>query len=748
MPSHRPGAAGPRRARPHPCIRSATIAARGALGRRRLVAAAGLTAALLVPAAGPEPAGAQEGALPADRLTPLPSLNLSGTTGLIDMPSAEAQPEGELNATVSTFGGITRTTLTFQVLPRVSGSFRYTGTQDLNFAGFDDYYDRSFDLRVLLLAEREGALWPSVSVGLQDFIGTGISSAEYVVATKSLGRGLKVTAGLGWGRLGSYEDIGSPFGDRPPIDVGLGGGIDADVFFRGPMAPFGGIEWQATERLGFKLEYSSDAYLLESRDQGVFDRSSPINAGIEYRLNDFIRLGGYYLYGSEVGASVQFALNPRRPPNVGSIAPAASPVLRRPAPAAGGYSTAWAASPATASTLRDGVEEALDDEGLRLEAFAASPTTVEIRIANQRYDASAQAIGRAARMLSRTMPPSVETFTIVPVRDGLALSAVTLRRSDLEDAVIEPDGTEGLQTVTRVARPGRLPPGAIAEDAYPRYSWAIGPYTRFSYFDPGEPVRYEVGARASGRIDLAPGLIVQGSVTQPLASTIDDIDPDDLGTSGLPRVRTDFPLYGRDSGPGLQALTAAYYTRLGGDVYGRVTAGYLERMYGGVSTEVLWKPVDSRLGLGAELNYARKRDYDQGFGFQDYDVVTGHASAYYQLDYGFAAQVDAGRYLAGDWGATFGLARTFANGWVVGGFFTLTDATDEEFGEGSFDKGLSLSIPVSWFTGRPDRSRLSTTIRPVTRDGGARLGVPGRLYGILSPYHGAELDETWGSVLR
>ena len=68
------------------------------------------------------------------------------------------------------------------------------------------------------------------------------------------------------------------------------------------------------------------------------------------------------------------------------------------------------------------------------------------------------------------------------------------------------------------------------------------------------------------------------------------------------------------------------------DVYARTTLGYLEEMYGGVSTEVLWKPADSRLGLGAEVNYARQRDFDLGFGFQDYDVVTGHASAYYDFD--------------------------------------------------------------------------------------------------------------------
>ena len=45
-------------------------------------------------------------------------------------------------------------------------------------------------------------------------------------------------------------------------------------------------------------------------------------------------------------------------------------------------------------------------------------------------------------------------------------------------------------------------------------------------------------------------------------------------------------------------------------------------------------------------------------------------------------KVDAGRYLAGDWGATFALDREFDNGWKVGAYFTLTDMPFDEFGEG------------------------------------------------------------------
>jgi len=78
-------------------------------------------------------------------------------------------------------------------------------------------------------------------------------------------------------------------------------------------------------------------------------------------------------------------------------------------------------------------------------------------------------------------------------------------------------------------------------------------------------------------------------------------------------------------------------------------------MFGGVSGEILWKPTSSNLALGIEINYARQRDFDSQLGFLDYGVVTGHASAYLTWGNGFFTQVDVGRYLAGDWGATFTL---------------------------------------------------------------------------------------------
>jgi hypothetical protein len=168
-------------------------------------------------------------------------------------------------------------------------------------------------------------------------------------------------------------------------------------------------------------------------------------------------------------------------------------------------------------------------------------------------------------------------------------------------------------------------------------------------------------------------------------------------------------------------------------------------MFGGVSGELLWKPVGSRLALGVEANYVKQRAFS-GLGFQDYSVATGHASAYYEFGNGYLGQVDVGRYLAGDIGATVTLAREFENGWKVGGFFTLTDVSSEDFGEGSFDKGINLTIPVNWFLGTPTKQTNSMTIRPIQRDGGQRLEVPGRLYDQVRSGHRNALEQNWSGV--
>ena len=695
------------------------------------------------------------GAMAQDR----PTLGLWGMTGLIDMPSGESLPDGFLSFSHSRFGPISRNTLTFQITPRLSGSFRYVEIRHFNDRfcppdctggnAFQKYYDRNFDLRYQVL--KESKYFPAVTIGLQDFVGTGLSAAEYIVATKNVGHGIKVTAGLGFGRLGSYRPIAAPLGPRPRINFGVGGNFNFGPFFRGNMAPFGGIEWQINDKWGLKAEYSSDAYREESRIRRTFVRSSPFNFGVEYQVSDAIRLGAYELYGTELGISVNIVLNPNERPSGGIGGPGPEPVQPRPSIASNpdSWSTGWVTEPGAPSILIGNITRKLEDTGIRVESLSLTADTAQIRIRNVLYDASAQAIGRVARVLTQTLPASIETFEIIPVVYGLPAAKITVRRSDIESLEFAPDGATTLRARTAITSAGAPYPNlALNPNIYPKFSWSIAPFTRTRLFDPGNPFQIEAGARLSGSVEVSPGFLLSGAVTKNVLGQLGFARL--RNNSLLPHVRTDADLYDVYGDPGIETLTASYFASVAPNLYGRISVGYLERMYGGVSTELLWKKPGNRLALGVELNYAKQRNPNGGLGFDyfHYSIPTGHVSAYYDLGKGYQAQLDVGQYLAGDRGGTLTLTREFSTGWKVGVFATLTNVSAKQFGEGSFDKGITIEIPIAWLIGNPTTATRQVTIRPIQRDGGARLAVDRRLYDLLKRDGQSGLDSQWGRFWR
>lgn len=678
------------------------------------------------------------------------TLSFSGVPGIIDMPSGEALPDGSIAVTVGGFGPQARTTLTFQITPRISGSFRTTSTRNWNdvvASDYETYVDRSFDLRFLVLKETD--YLPSLTVGLQDFIGTGLFSAEYIAATKTFSDRVKVTAGLGWGRLGSYGAIGS-FGSRPEFDsatVGNGGKVSTGQWFKGDVAPFAGVEWKINDRWTAKAEYSSDVFAVEAGQRQTFDRNSPFNFGIEYQRGDGMRFGLYSLYGSEVGLSFNLILNPKRRAATGILGPAPVSVGVRPTRGSdpSSYDGGWVTQPDGAETLYANLSKRLAVDGMTIEHFSYTVTTAHLRIRNATIDAGPQAIGRAARALSHVMPASVEVFEIVPVVRGMGTSKVTIRRSDLEVLEHAPGNDALLRETVSIADAGSVPETGLGPDIYPKLTWGLAPAIRVS-----GPLKGEVGLRLNARYEIRPGLLLSGSIFKGLADNLDkyEVRPEDI--SVLPHVRSDIHDYNVDGDPSLDRLTLAWYAKPADNVYSRVTVGYLERMHAGVSAELLWKPATGRLALGAEVNYSKQRDTDGGLGFGDYDygLATGHVSAYYDFGKGFLGQVDVGRYLAGDVGATFSLDREFASGVKVGAFATFTSASAAEFGEGSFDKGIRLTVPMNWILGQPSRDEFETTVRSLQRDGGARLDVEGRLYESIRDYHIGRLDSQWGRAWR
>ncbi|WP_261399150.1 YjbH domain-containing protein [Leisingera daeponensis] len=673
-----------------------------------------------------------------------------GTPGLIETPTAEMYPDGTLSFTSGMLDQALRATMTFQMLPWVHGSFRYAVIKDFD-GSIGNRYDRSFDIHFLL--REEGQRSPALALGLRDFGGTGIYASEYLVATKTIRDRLKLSGGIGWGRMAGRGSFSNPLGylidrfktreDSNTGGISETGQLDFGNWFRGDAALFGGASWAYSDRLTLLAEYSPDLYTKE-RDRIGFEAKSPLNFGLQYRFENGSQLTASYMYGSTLGVSYTYFIDPRQSVAPGGQGASPPPLL----PINQAVLASWNLPDHTdaARGRQQVLKQALNQEGLRLVYLEGEEALIRVGVENATYGQAAQAIGRTARVLANNLPVQTRSFDIALMSNGVPLSSVRINREDLYELEHDPDGSWRSLARAEISDSIPLITGGFTSDAYPHFTYRFGPYLQASFFDPDAPLRYEIGAQAGLDYTPKPGLTLSAGLRQPAAGNLDASQRQ--SNSVIQHVRSDWGLYAQRSDLRIEHLTAEYIWRPRTNLYARTTLGYLETMYGGLSAELLWFPTNSRLALGVEMNYVKQRDFDVLFGFQDYSTATGHVSAYYDLPGEYHAQIDVGRYLAGDYGATLTLDREFSNGFKVGAFFTLTDIGFGDFGEGSFDKGIRLEIPVSWLTGRPSRNRLAQVIRPVLRDGGARLNVRNRLYGVTREARAQQLVKGWGRFLR
>ena len=92
----------------------------------------------------------------------------------------------------------------------------------------------------------------------------------------------------------------------------------------------------------------------------------------------------------------------------------------------------------------------------------------------------------------------------------------------------------------------------------------------------------------------------------------------------------------------------------------------------------------------------------------------------------------------------------FNNGWEIGAFATLTDVDFAVFGEGSFDKGIVIKVPLNWLSGKKSRQIRSAVIRPIQGDGGAKLFLNDDkyLYRNIKAYGKHSFLNNWNRVYR
>jgi hypothetical protein len=420
-----------------------------------------------------------------------------------------------------------------------------------------------------------------VTVGLQDFLGTGVNAAEYVVATKTVGSAVRVTAGLGWGRLGTYNGFDNPLGrvsDRfltRPEEFASGedqGGVpNYESWFRGDAALFGGVEWAPSPRWILKAEYSSDDAYLDGAGDPLFERASPFNFGATWRPRPGIQLGLGYLYGSELSFGATITVNPNQRPFFTGLDSAPVPVAVRT------EAVSWDRATLPEPALRDRLAQALRTEGVTLVALEIDDTRARLRYANGRYRSQAQAMGRILRILSVELPPSVETITLEPVERGIPLSSARFARSDIETYENEVGGTAStLQRVVWATR-GPTPAWWSFPPRRPPSPGASGRSSATRFSTPDKPIAFSLSAELSASYEFQPNLVLSGAVRQRLLPRPDgDGDDEPVEPIGdVPVVRRDVGLYGGDGRPTLDRLTLAWYSRPGRDLYGRITAGYL-----------------------------------------------------------------------------------------------------------------------------------------------------------------------------
>lgn len=681
--------------------------------------------------------------------TPEPTASEWGGIGLLQTPTARMAEEGEVAFTASHTSPYSRYNLVMQPFPWLEGAFRYINVTNRRYgsealSGDQNYKDKSIDFKVRLWQESRWA--PEVAFGMRDVGGTGLFSSEYLVVSKRFGP-VDASLGLATGYIGNRGDFSNPLGwidedfKTRPSSTGEWGNLSGKAMFHGPVGIFGGVVYQTPwDRLQLKLEYDGNDYRHEPQSNNL-KQDTPINLGAVFTVNRNIQLAAGWERGNTAMFAITFRSNPAHSPAMPKLLDAPPEPLQRRTSGlpsvpnsvtSNGTSSTPLASTTDTTDWEDVAHRLRSNAGIRVEEISRRGQELFVTGQQLRYFYPAQSLGRSARILDNSAPADIEWFTLVDKRLGMPVAETSVSRAKFVDYVDHRIDLDQLKLGTELNAPATRADEVLYRAPFKRFGGGFNVSYNQNLGGPDAFILYRISANYSASWFFNRNTWLTGTVSGNLLNNYDKFKYD--APSNMPRVRTDLRQYITTSDitmPNLQLTTAG---KLGRDLYGIAYAGYLEWMYAGVGGEMLYRPMGERWALGANLNRVQQRDYDQHFGLRDYRVTTGHATLYYIFgrEQRVLASLSAGRYLAGDWGATLDVARTFSNGVTMGAYATKTNVSSEEFGEGSFDKGIYFSIPFDLVLPRSTRGRATVLWQPLIRDGGAMLARKYSLYPITS----------------
>ncbi len=624
------------------------------------------------------------------------SYNNHGVTGLINIPTGRIFNESVHGITIYKGTPDQKITLTSSPYDWLEASFFYTNIDGVKYCEFSydpvcnqDYKDKGFNFKARI---KEEGIFPSIVVGINDIAGTAYYSSEYIVSSYGIDN-IDFHFGLGWGTLnGSKNGIRNPlsyisdtFDDRPNYTEGEGGQFQPSRYFSGKnVSPFYGISYALNEKLVFKFEKDTT---LTPGLVGYEVPESEYSYGFEYSFNNNFSIGISRERENYVSMKFTYKNNPLDTSKKHKYKKA---------------------------------EEGLNDS---------------------KYD----------KLIKNIENNGVGVNKIIETADSIGLELTQFAHPNLEiieeivksasfDAGIEKD----IITDLRIAN----------LQASSNFGSDFGPNANLIYerekssrfitdnklrFQPFLASREEFFKGAillenDTEFIITDSFIFSSNLKYSLADNFDDlyIPPKDTYPA---QVRSDVKDYLKNIDEGIIIGRAQfdYYVTPKTNHHLMFTGGILEDMFSGVGFEYLYFKNKSNYAVGFEVFDVAKRDYKMRFGTIDYRNITSSVNIYYRnYEYiPFDMKVSFGEYLAGDEGMTLELSRTYQNGTKFGVFATFTDVSSDQFGEGSFDKGIFFNIPVYG-------NFINYTWRPLTKDPGAKLNRKNSLHDLLvkfKPYN-------------
>ena len=667
-----------------------------------------------------------------------------GGIGLIQTPTARFSNDGELLFGISSEAPYNQLYAKMQIFPWLETVVKYTSTTSRRY-NKQSYKDKGFDLKIRLFEEND--VFPSLALGLIDFAGTGVFSSEYIVASKAF-QNVDLSMGLGWGRLGGKDHLSNIFGwvdDSRKIRGGWcnrsackGGTLNFDRYFSGKeISIFGGLEYfTPIENLSLKLEYDTTDYSdvigkeTEFNETGnIIELDSRFNYAMNYRVNlserDKLDLSLGLVRGNTVYANIAIHSNLNFS-GIPKIIMGAEQLRESSLENYSNLNNDWK------KYLTDTITWELGNAGFVTHNIIYNNNEIIAEVSQSRFQKTTQFLDLASRILANNAPKDINQITVINIDNGIE----TLRSSINKDSLVRAVKVGALQEELLVFNDIKT----LDDDAtfveneylYPNFYWEIKPHLNTTFQHQIKFFFWQLEALIHTEYSIRKGLYLTTDIGVDITSNFDDYRwhiPD----GQLYHVRQDRRRYLTEGKSGIRRMALDYLIDLHPNLKAKLSAGYLEWMYGGIGGELLYIPESKRWALGLDAYWVKQREFDQKFSFRDYQTVTGFLSYYQDIPfYDIRLKVSTGKFLAKDFGSMVDISRRFNSGARVGAFLALTDCDPRCVGEGSFHKGVYFEMPMDLFYVQSStRSKTGYSWSPLTKDAGAKLDTGG-LYELMT----------------